>query len=348
MSTNSQYVGLDVSLKETSICVIDDAGEIVWRGRVDTTPEAIAVAVKRHAPHAVRIGLESGQLSSWLFHELKEAGLPVICVDARHAKAALSLKVNKTDTNDAFGLAQIMRVGWYREVTVKGLDCQAVRALLVARAQIVSQITTLKNCVRGILKTFGRVIPKGLRSQFPGRIRVAIEGHPVIEAIIEPMLRVLEATRAQLTVYNRAVIQRARIDDTARQLMSAPGVGTVVALAYMTGVEDPTRFKRSSLVAAYFGMTPRRYQSGEIDRAGRISKCGDGMVRGLLFEAAKVLLSRSARPSALKNWGEALSKRVGAKKATMAVARKLAVILHRMWITGTTFQWGAEVASPTT
>ncbi len=331
MSKSSQYVGLDVSLKETSICIIDDAGKIVWRGRVDSTPEAIATAMKQHAPNAVRIGLESGQLSSWLFHELKAAGLPIICVDARHAKAALSLKVNKTDANDAFGLAQIMRVGWYREVTVKGLDCQAVRALLVARAQIVSQITTLKNCVRGILKIFGRVLPKGLRSQFPGRVRAAIDGHPVLGAIIEPTLRVLEAMRTQLLVYDRAVIQR---------------VGTVVALAYMTGVEDPARFKRSSSVAAYFGMTPRRYQSGEVDHAGRISKCGDGMVRGLLFEAAKVLLSRSARPSALKTWGEALGKRVGAKKATMAVARKLAVILHRMWTTGKTFQWNAEAASP--
>jgi transposase len=348
MSQSKQYVGLDVSLKETSICVIDDADKIVWRGQVDSTPEAIASAVKQHAPHAVRIGLESGQLSSWLFHELKEAGLPVICVDARHAKAALSLKVNKTDANDALGLAQIMRVGWYREVTVKGLDCQAERALLVARAQIVSQITTLKNCVRGILKTFGRVLPKGLRSQFSARVRAAIDGYPVLGEIIEPTLRVLEATRAQLLVYDKAVIQRARSDDTARLLMSAPGVGVVVALAYMTGVEDPARFKRSSSVAAYFGMTPRRYQSGEVDHAGRISKCGDGMVRGLLFEAAKVLLSRSTRPSALKTWGEALSKRIGAKKATMAVARKLAVILHRMWTTGTTFQWNAEAASPAT
>ena len=346
MSQSEQYVGLDVSLRETSICVIDDADKIVWRGQVGSTPEAIAPAVKQHAPHAVRIGLESGQLSSWLFHELKEAGLPVICVDARHAKAALSLKVNKTDANDALGLAQIMRVGWYREVTVKGLDCQAERALLVARTQIVSQITTLKNCVRGILKTFGRVLPKGLRSQFSDRVRAAIDGHPVLGAIIEPTLQVLEATRAQLLVYDKAVIQRARSDDTARLLMSAPGVGVVVALAYITGVEDPARFKRSSSVAAYFGMTPRRYQSGEVDHAGRISKCGDGMVRGLLFEAAKVLLSRSTRPSALKTWGEALSKRIGAKKATMAVARKLAVILHRMWTTGTTFQWNAEAASP--
>ena len=185
----------------------------------------------------------------------------MICVDARHAKAALSLKVNKTDANDALGLAQIMRVGWYREVTVKGLDCQAVRALLVARAQIVSQITTLKNSVRGILKTFGRVLPKGLRSQFPARVRAAIDGHPVLEAIIAPMLKVLEAARAQAPRVRQGSDSSARSNDTARQLMSAPGVGTVVALAYMTSIEDPARFKQSSSVAAYFGMTPRRYQS---------------------------------------------------------------------------------------
>ena len=188
---SKQYVGLDVSLAETSIAVVAENDKVVWRGKVASTPEAIAEVLKKHAPRAERVGLEAGQLASWLYHGLKAKGWPVFCIDARHAKAALSLKVNKTDANDALGLAQIMRVGWYREVTVKGLDCQAVRALLVARAQIVSQITTLKNCVRGILKTFGRVLPKGLRSQFPGRVRAAIDGHPVLGAIIEPTLRVL-------------------------------------------------------------------------------------------------------------------------------------------------------------
>src|SRR5215468_10859958 len=185
----------------------------------------------------------------------------------------------------------------------------------------------------------------GVRNGCLARCRIGCRRNPALGAIIEPTLQVLEAARAQLLVYDRAVIQRARSDDTARQLMSAPGVGTVVALAYMTGVEDPARFKRSSSVAAYFGMTPRRYQSGEVDHAGRISKCGDGMVRGLLFEAAKVLLGRSSRPNALKTWGEALGKRIGLKKATMAVARKLAVILHRMWTTGATFQWNAGTTS---
>ena len=346
MSQINQYVGLDVSLKETSIAVIDESDKTRWRGRAASTPAEIAASVKRHAPHAVRIGLECGQLSSWLYHGLKAAGLPVICIDARHAKAALSLKVNKTDANDAHGLAQIMRVGWYREVAVKGVDCQALRALLVVRGQLVSQVTTLKNCVRGVLKTFGHVMPKRLRTNFAGGIRSAIAGNATLEAILEPILKALEATVTQLQVYDRAVVQHARTDQTVRHLMTAPGVGPVVALAYVTGVEDPARFTSSSSVGAYFGMTPRRYQSGEVDKPGRISKCGDRMVRGLLFEAAKVLLSRTCKPSALKTWGQGLAKKIGSKKATMAVARKLAVILHRMWTTGEPFQWQGQ-AKPT-
>ena len=336
-----QYVGLDVSLKETSIAVIDENDKLVWRGSVASTPEAIAEALRRQAPRAERIGLEAGQLSSWLYHGLRAKEWPVICIDARHAKAALSLKVNKTDANDALGLAQIMRVGWYREVAVKGHDCQALRALLVARAQIVSQVTTLKNCMRGILKTFGHVLPKKLRATYIASVRAIVEGNAVLEPIVLPMLKTLAATMDQLLVYDRAVNRIARENETARHLMTAPGVGTIVVLGYMTGVETPARFSRSSAVGAYFGMTPRRYQSGEVDKAGRVSKCGDSMVRGLLFEAAKVILARSARPSDLQAWGRSLTRRIGKKKATMAVARKLAVILHRMWTTGEPFRWTA-------
>jgi transposase len=338
------YVGLDVSLAETSIAIIDENDKLVWRGSVASTPEAIAKALAKHSPQAERIGLEAGQLSAWLYHGLKALGLPVICIDARHAKATLSLNVNKTDANDALGIARIMRVGWYREVTVKGHDCQALRALLVARAQIVSQVTTLKNCVRGILKTFGHVLPKKLRAGYIANVRDIVAGNATLELIVMPMLKTLAATIEQLQVYDQAVSRHAREDDTARLLMTAPGVGTIVVLGYMTGIGTPARFTRASAVGAYFGMTPRRYQSGEVDKAGRVSKCGDGMVRGLLFEAAKVLLSRTAKPSDLQAWGRSLIKRVGKKKATMAVARKLAVILHRMWTTGEPFQWIAPPA----
>src|SRR5262249_47763886 len=220
-----------------------------------------------------------------------------------------------------------------REVAVKGHDCQALRALLVARAQIVSQITTVKNCVRGILKTFGHVLPKKLRATYIAIVREIIEGHATLEPILMPMLRTLAATMEQLQVYDRAINRFARHSETARHLMTAPGVGT--------RVEAPARFSRHSAVGGFLGMTPRRYQSGEVDHAGRVSKCGDGMVRTLLYEAAKVLLSRSAKPSDLQAWGHALARRSSKKKATMAVARKLAVILHRMWTTGEPFRWTA-------
>ena len=215
-----------------------------------------------------------------------------------------------------------MRVGWFREVAVKGHDCQALRALLVARTQIVSQITTLKNCERGILKTFGHVLPKKLRASYITSVREIVEGNATLEPVVIPMLRTLAATMEQLQVYDRFVHRIAREDESARHLMTAPGVGTIVALGYMTGVETPARFARSSAVGACFGMTPRRYQSGEVDQGGRVSKCGDGMVRGLLYEAAKVLLSRSAKPSDLQAWGRSLTRRIRKKKATMAVARR--------------------------
>ena len=341
MSNMKQFVGLDVSLAETSIVVVDDNDKVLWRGSTASTPDAIAEALKKHAPRAERVGLEAGQLSAWLYHGLKAKDWPVICIDARHAKAALSLRLNKTDTNDALGLAQLMRVGWYREVTVKGHDCQALRALLVVRAQLVSQVTTLKNCVRGILKTFGRVLPKKLRASYIASVREIAEGDAVLEPIVMPMLKTIAATMEQLHVYDRSVHRIAREDETARHLMTAPGVGPIVVLAYITGVETPARFARSSAIGAYFGMTPRRYQSGEVDKAGRISKCGDSLVRGYLYEAAKVLLSRSAKPSDLQVWGRGLMRRIGRKKATTAVARKLSVILHRMWTTGEPFRWMA-------
>ena len=198
--------------------------------------------------------------------------------------------------------------------------------------------------MRGILKTFGNVLPKKLRASYIASVR-EIEGNATLEPIVMPMLKTLAATMEQLQVYDRSVHRIAREDETARHLMTTPGVGTIVVLGYMTGVETPARFARSSSVGAYFGMTPRRYQSGEVDHAGRVSKCGDGMVRGLLFEAAKVLLSRSAKPSDLQAWGRSLIRRLGKKKATMAVARKLAVILHRMWSTGEPFRWTAVKAA---
>ena len=253
------YVGLDVSLETTSVCVINQSGAVVWRGKCSTEPAAISQVVRAQAPAAVRIGLETGQMSNWLTLQLRRHGLPVVCLDARHAKAALTLQLNKTDANDAHGLAQVVRTGWFREVAVKSMDAQTLRMLLMARAQLVSQRQSLDNAPLAV--------------------------------IVEPLLLAWQAIREQVAALDRQVNRRAKSDPAARRLMTVPGVGVIVALAYTTVIDNPARFKRATSVGAYLGLTPRRYQSGEVDRPGSISKCGDGLLRAYLFEAANVLLT---------------------------------------------------------
>jgi transposase len=334
------YVGLDVSLETTSICVLDQNGVIVWRGKCGTEPEPICEAVRKHAPALVRVGLETGQLSNWLTLELRKQGLPIVCLDARHAKAALSLQVNKTDANDAHGLAQVVRTGWFREVAIKSMDAQTLRILLMARAQIVSQRQAIGNTIRGLLKTFGLVIARGSNGPFASRVREAVADNATLAVIVEPLLLAWQALREQVANFDRQVNLRAKTDIAARRLMTIPGVGVVVSLAYIAVIDDPGRFKRATSVGAYLGLTPRRYQSGEVDKAGSISKCGDGLLRSYLFEAANVLLSRDARSSKLKTWGLALASRIGMRRAKVAVARKLAVIMHRVWKDDRDFDWG--------
>jgi transposase len=337
-----QYVGLDVSLKDTWVCVVDQTGKIIWQGRCASTPEGISRTVQARAPGAVRLGLETGPLTTWLVHRLRAMGLPVVCLDARHAKAALKMQINKTDSNDAHGLAQIVRTGWYREVTVKGWEAHRLRALIGARAQVVSLQRTVANQVRGTLKTFGLLLGSAFGSRFPGRVRELVGDEAKLRPIIEALLAVWEAAHQQSEVLGRQIRAEARQLQECRLLMSIPGVGPINALTYVSTIEDPARFRHSADVGAYLGLTPKRYQSGEIDRAGRISKCGDGLLRTYLFEAANVLLTKIQRWSALKAWGIRLAKRVGFKKAKVAVARKLAVLMHRMLITGETFRWSEK------
>ncbi|MBQ0819561.1 MULTISPECIES: IS110 family transposase [Microvirga] len=340
-----QYVGLDVSLEQTAVCIVDEHGKALWRGKCASTPEAIAAVVKARAPHVVRIGLESGPLSTWHWHELKKHGLPVICLDARHAKAALSLQVNKTDPNDALGLAQIVRTGWYREVTVKSLDSQVIRSFLSSRARLVEVRVDLINQIRGMLKPFGLVAGKGGRQPFVDRVRELVADGPLKDAV-EALLTALQEVSRQIGILSRRLMALARQNQAARRLMTAPGVGSLVALAYISVIDAPERFSKSSSVGAYLGLTPRRYQSGEVDRSGRISKCGDPLLRTYLFEAAGIILNRVSRWSSIKAWGTRLARKVGGKKAMVAVARKLSVILHRMWHDGTDFRWSNKEGLP--
>ena len=338
------YVGMDVSLKETSICVVDDNGDIVSKGTVISDPPALAAFIKAKADGAKRIGLETGPTTTWLWHELRALGLPVICIDARHAKAALSMQVNKSDRNDAVGLARIMQCGWYKEVQVKSLPCHEVRAVLNSRAQLVKIKRDLDNQIRGLLKNLGLVIGKAGGNVFHRRAEELIGGHGQLQEAIRPLLKVREIVVREIAGLTRKLLTLARTNEASRRLMTVPGIGPITALAYQSAIDDPTRFRRSRSVGAYFGLTSRRHASGEIDWSGRISKCGDGMVRTYLFEAAGVLLTRVPQWCALKTWGLRLSKRVGFKKAKVAVARKLAVILHRMWCDGTDFQWSTKEA----
>jgi transposase len=340
-----RYVGMDVSLKETSMCVVDGGGRIVCEGTVISEPAAIAEFVKAKASRAKRIGLETGPTTTWLWHELRALGLPVICIDARHAKAALSMQINKSDRNDAAGLARIMQCGWYKEVQVKRLSCHETRAVLNSRAQLVKIKRDLENQIRGLLKNHGLVIGKAGGSVFRHRAEELLGGQGLLAEAVHPLLEVRDKVSREIAALHQKLLGLARNDVDSRRSMTVPGIGPITALAFHSAIDDPSRFRRSRSVGAYVGLTPRRHASGEVDWSGRISKCGDRMLRTYLFEAAGVLLTRVAQWCTLKAWGHRLWKRIGFKKAKIAVARKLAVILHRMWRDGTDFIWSSKEAA---
>ncbi len=340
-----RYVGMDVSLKETSICVVDDDGEIRCEGTVISEPKAIAGFIKTNAVSAKRIGLETGPTTTWLWHELRALGLPVICIDARHAKAALSMQINKSDRNDAVGLARIMQCGWYKEVQVKRLSCHEIRAVLNSRAQLVKIKRDLENQIRGLLKNHGLVIGKAGGNVFRRRVEELLGRHGLLWEAVRPLLEVREKVGGEIAALYRKLLGLARNDEDIRRSMTVPATGPMTALAFHSAIDEPARFRRSRSVGAYVGLTPRRYASGEVDWSGRISKCGDRMLRTYLFEAAGVLLTRVPQWCKLKAWGHRLWKRIGFKKAKIAVARKLAVILHRMWRDGTDFIWSSKEAA---
>ncbi|MFM9849867.1 MAG: IS110 family transposase [Hyphomicrobiaceae bacterium] len=309
---------------------------------VASEPEAIATFVMSKAPGAVRIGLETGPTATWLWTELKRLGLPIICIDARHAKAVLKMQINKSDRQDAIGIARIMQTGWFKEVRVKSFDSHAMKALLASRALLVKMKRDLENQIRGLLKNLGLVIGRATFNGFAVRAEALIANRPQLSAAVGPLIQARKAIEQEIGGLDSKVMKLARHDPQVRAFMTVPGIGPITALCFRAIIDDPTRFKRSRSVGAYIGLTTRQHASGEIDWSGRISKCGDAMLRSYLFEAAGVLLTRVPKWSALKAWGMRLAKRNGLKKAKVAVARKLAVILHRMWIDGTQFNWSAK------
>jgi transposase len=337
--------GLDVSVKETSVCIVDDTGRIVREVKVASEPEALLQALTNPGYHFKRIGLEAGPLSQWLYSALAEAGLPVICVETRHMRAVLKAQINKTDRNDARGIAQMMRVGLYRPVHVKTLRSQKLRMLLTHRKLLQSKAIAVENDLRGTLRNFGLKVGVVGKVKFEARIKELVENLPDLAELVEPLLVVRRVLREQFVIQHRRLLAIVRDDEVCRRLMTTPGVGPVVALTYRATVDVPARFRNSKAVGAVFGLTCAKYQSGEIDRSGRISRCGDEMMRVMLYEAAQSMLLHSKKWSWLKAWAMQIARRRGMKKAIVALARRLAVIMHRIWVDGTEFRWTREQAA---
>jgi transposase len=339
------FAGLDVSVKETSVCIVDDTGRIVREVKVASEPEALLQVLGDPAYRFKRIGLEAGPLSQWLFSGLAEASLPVICVETRHMRAVLKAQINKTDRNDARGMAQMMRAGIYRPVHVKTLRSQKLRMLLTHRKLLQSKAIAIDNDLRGTLRNFGLKVGMVGTVKFEGRIRELVADIPDLAMLVEPMLIVRRALREQFVILHRRLLAIVRDDDVCRRLMTVPGVGPVVALTYRATVDVPARFRTSKTVGAAFGLTPSMHQSGESERTGAISKCGDEMMRVMLYEAAQIMLVRSTKWSWLKAWAMKIARHRGMKKAIVALARRLAVIMHRIWVDGTEFRWSRQEAA---
>ena len=330
------YIGLDVSLKETAVSVRRD-GKRIWRGKCPSDPSLLAAVIRKRAPDAKRVVFETGPLSVWFYHALSAEGLPVICIDARHAKAALDMAPNKTDANDADGLAQLAEVGFFREVRVKGYDSMLARTLVAVRTRLVRITTELSNQIRGLMKTFGLVVPPSKGGKFEANVRSLLADHDGLERIILPVLEAWRSVRIRAAELGGQLLTDARHSRACQLLMSIPGVGAITATAFTAAIEDPANFRRSRSVGAWLGLTTRRYQSGEVDYDGHISRRGDAHLRGLLYEAATVILTRAHADSSLRAWGLKLREKIGFKRAAVAVARKLAVIMHAMLKSGEVF-----------
>ena len=337
------YIGLDVSLASTAICVLGEKGEAVTEAQVASAPDAL-VEFLRGLPHEIAaVGLEAGPLSHWLHKGLSEAGFEAVLMETRRVKAALKAMPIKTDRRDAEGIARLLQLGWFRPVHGKSVSSQEVRALLSARRSVVDALTDLELSLRGVLRNFGLKLGRVSKGRYAARVRELVAGNAMLEAAAEPILRARAALRRELAGLERRVRELARQDPVCRLLRTMPGVGPVIALTYVSAIDDPARFRRSKDVGPWAGLTPGRDQSGERDIVGRITKAGDAGLRTALYQAATVMLNGTGA-NWLKAWAQRLARLRGKKRATVALARRIAVVLHRMWRDGTEFRFTREAA----
>ncbi len=339
------FAALDVSQEETAICVVSQDGAILAEAKVATCPDAIAGWLGGWSNDLERVGMETGPLAVWLWNALSVFGLPIICLDARHANGVLKMMPNKTDRHDARGLAQIVRTGWFKPVRIKSHGAYVNRAMLTARETLVGMRVRLENEIRGLLKTFGVMFGKrvgGFKRRADEIIARDLAVAPELVPIFEALMQARRDILTRIAALDGRIRAIARQHATVRLLMTAPGVGAITALAVVATFDDATRFRRSSSAGAYLGLTPRRYESGEINRNGRVSKRGDRFTRKCLFEAANAIICRSLGGPRLRSWAKAIAERTGPRKAKVALARKLAVILHAMWRTNMPFEEAAS------
>jgi transposase len=341
----NHYAGIDVSLECSSVCVVDANGKILREARVASEPAALSAWFHSSGFKLGRIGLEAGPLSQWLFAAMKAAGLAVELLETRHVRKAFEAMPVKSDRNDARGIAQLMRLGWFRPVHCKSMDAQEIRAMLTARKLVQSKLRDVENSLRGILRGFGLKVGRTTDRGFAGRIEELVAGHPHLQAIAKALLAVRAVLQKEFAGFEKQTRKMAQTDARTRLLMSTPAVGPIVALTYASAIDDPSRFKSSKQAGAHFGLTPKKYQSGETDYTGRISKIGDSSVRTALYEAAHVMLTKPLRGcSQLKSWAMRIKNRAGMSKAKVALARRLAVIMHRMLVDNTPFNAAAAAA----
>jgi transposase len=311
---------------------------IVSEGKVAREPEALIAWFAALGLRLERIGLEAGPLSQWLHAGLRQAGLAVELLETRHVRHAFKIMPVKTDRKDARGIAELVRLGWFRPVHCKSMAAQETRAMLTARKLVQKKLHDIEAGLRGVLRGFGLKVGKTTAAKFEARIRELVAGHPSLETIAASLLAVRGVLRREFAAFEKRVRAMARSDARARLLTSVPGVGAIVALSFAAAIDDPARFKSSKSVGAHFGLTPKKYQSGETDITGRISKIGDHSMRTLAYEAAHSMLTKPVKGcTALKSWAMKLARRAGMAKAKVALARRLTVIMHRMLVDQTPF-----------
>lgn len=337
------FVGLDVSMKKTAICIVDERGKIVHESEVKTEPHALADAIEKNRFKIELVGFESGSLSNYLLKGFKERVLNVVCIDARKMNAILSVRVNKTDKNDARGIADALRTGMFSRVHEKPQEAVDRGAILAMRRCLVKQRTDIKNHIRGILKAYGIRLGSIGPTKFSEKIIEHIQQIDcLVQKTMKGSLEVFDLLTKQISQIDLELLKLSRKDKEVKLLMTAHGVGPITALTYKAEIHDPSRFSNSRAVGAYLGMTPKQYSSGETVKQGRVSKCGSSELRSLLTEAGLVVLTRSRKWSKLKAWGLKIMRKKGVKKASLAVGRKLAVIMHRMLIEQKEFIWGEK------